>query len=159
ALTGYFMRYLVSALALAAMVFSGGSKCFVTEAVSQELSKAEQVYAELAKLPADQRSARIIYGARKEGHFRFVHSLRGTTGRKQAEAFQKRFAFLKVELTELGSQDAAERLVTEEAAGRHLTDLVVVEPADTTAILARNLAARYPTPATSRILPEYRIFI
>src|SRR5262249_25151618 len=95
----------------------------------------------------------------KEGHFRFVHSLRGTTGRNQTEAFQKRFPFLKVELTELGSQDAAERLVTEEAAGRHLTDLVIVEPGDTTLVLQRNLAARDSTPLIARILPEYRVFI
>jgi ABC-type Fe3+ transport system substrate-binding protein len=85
--------------------------------------------------------------------------LRSTTGQNQTAAFQKRLPYLKVEMTELGSQDAAERLVTEEAAGRHLTDLVVVEPADTTTILARNLAARYPTPEISRILPQYRIFI
>jgi iron(III) transport system substrate-binding protein len=153
------MRYFVSALAFSAIAFNGGSYGFITAALSQGLSKAEQVYAELAKLPADQRAARIIEGARKEGHFRFVHSLRGTTGRNQTEAFEKRFPFLKVELTEVGSQDAAERLVTEEAVGRHLTDLAVVEPADTTVILARNLAARYPTPAIGRILPEYKIFI
>src|SRR5262249_60892372 len=113
---GPLMRYRASAFVFAALTasFSPG---FIAAAASQELSKAEQIYAELAKLPAAERSTRIIEGARKEGHFRFVHSLRGTTGRNQTEAFQKRFPFLKVELTELGSQDAAERLVTEEAAG------------------------------------------
>src|SRR6478609_11657283 len=102
------MRNLISALAFVAMVANSASMNFVNAAAGQELSMAEQIYSELAKLPADQRSTRIIEGARKEGHFRFVHSLRGTTGRNQTEAFQKRFPFLKVELTELGSQDAAE---------------------------------------------------
>jgi iron(III) transport system substrate-binding protein len=130
-----------------------------SEAEAQQPSKAEQIYLDLARLPEGERATRILEGARAEGHFRFIHSLRGSTGKNQTEAFQKRYPFLQVEVTELGSQDAAERLVTEEAASRHLTDLVVVEIADMTQILAQRLAAQYPTPSVSRILPQYRLFI
>jgi len=37
----------------------------------------EQLYATLAKLPADQREKRIEEGARKEGKLNFVHTWRG----------------------------------------------------------------------------------
>jgi iron(III) transport system substrate-binding protein len=128
-------------------------------AQAQTLSTVEQIYAELAKLPDNERQAKILEGARKEGAFRFIHSLRGTTGQAQLKAFQARYPFLQVEMSELGSQDAADRLVTEESAGRHLTDLVVVEPSDMSEMLAKNLAARYPTPAVKRVLKQYETFI
>ncbi|MGH8596451.1 MAG: hypothetical protein ACREXT_07325, partial [Gammaproteobacteria bacterium] len=40
-------------------------------------STAEQLYATLSKLPAEQREKRIEEGARKEGKLNFVHTWRG----------------------------------------------------------------------------------
>lgn len=133
--------------------------CLATGATAQQLSKAEQIYADLAKLAPEARLAKMIEGAKQEGQFRFVHSLRGKVGRSHTNLFQKRYPFLKVELSDIGSQDAAERMVTEESAGRHLTDAIVIELADGVDIFDKKLAARYPTPETARILPSYKDFI
>ena len=141
-------------LALLALV------CSVSGAWAQaNLTKAEQIYAELATLSPEVRAERILEGAKKEGKFRYINSLRSATGARMQAAIQKKYPFLKAELTELGSQDAAERLVAEEATGRHLTDVVIAAISDLTEVQSRNLPAAYPTPVISRIGKQYENFI
>jgi len=118
-----------------------------------ELSPAEKIYAELATLSPEEREKRIIEGAEKEGSLVFVHTWRGELARDHVDIFQKRYPFLNVEFIDIGSQDAAERLSAEEAAGRHLTDAMSVSIGDTDHI--RSLLAHYTTPALDKILPEY----
>jgi ABC-type Fe3+ transport system substrate-binding protein len=122
---------------------------------ARDLTAAEKLYVDLAKLPPQERQARIAEGAKKEGKFRFVHSLRGDLGREHHDLFVKRYPFVTVEMSELGSQDAAERLVAEEAAGRHITDAVVSETADLTEVLRRDIAAQYVSPESRRVLKQY----
>jgi ABC-type Fe3+ transport system substrate-binding protein len=126
---------------------------------ARDLSSAERLFADLAKLSPSERQARIVEGAKKEGKFRFVHSLRGDLGREHADLFRERYPFVTVELSELGSQDAAERLVTEETVGRHITDAVVSETPDLTEVLKRDLAARYVSPEIRRVLKQYEYLV
>jgi ABC-type Fe3+ transport system substrate-binding protein len=122
---------------------------------ARDLTPAEQIYADLAKLAPDTRHARILEGARKEGKFRFVHSLRGDLGTDHVALFAKHYPFVTLEQSELGSQDAAERLITEETAGRHITDAVVSETPDLTEILRKEMAAHYISPEIRRVLRQY----
>ena len=124
-----------------------------------ELSAAEKIYAELAVLAPAERQKRLEDGARREGRLTFVHTWRNNLYEAHVALFTKRYPFVKVDTTSIGSQDAAERLVAEETAGQHLTDLASLAVPDMEEVLARNLAARYPTPAISAILPRYRGFI
>ena len=126
---------------------------------ARDLTRAEQLFAELAMLSPGQRQGRIIEGAKREGTFRFVHSLRGDLGRDHIDLFRKRYPFVSVEQSELGSQDAAERLVTEEAVGRHITDAVVSETPDLTELLRRDIAAHYVSPEMRRVLKQYEYLI
>ena len=119
----------------------------------------EQLYAELAKLPPAERQKRIEEGARKEGVLNLIHTIRGALSRNHIALFQKAYPFVRVENTDIGSQDATEQLVAEETAGRHLTDVISVAIPDLTEVLKRNLAARYPTPAAAAILPKYKDFM
>jgi iron(III) transport system substrate-binding protein len=119
----------------------------------------EQLYATLAKLPADQRAKRLEEGARKEGALNFVHTWRGKNARDHVKLFEKRFSFIKVEMGDLGSQDAAERFIAEETAGRHLTDILTLGVPDLAVILKQNLLAKYVTPATKKILKPYQGFL
>lgn len=124
------------------------------------LSGPEKIYAELAALPRAERSRRIEDGARAEGKLVLVHTLRGSLGAGHVELFRKRYPFLALDVAgEVGSQDAAERLLAEESAGRHLTDAIVTAVMDLDELLRRNQVARYPTPAVDAILPRYRGFI
>ncbi len=120
---------------------------------------SEQLYATLAKLPADQREKRIEEGARKEGKLNFVHTWRGKNARDHVKLFEKRYPFVKVDMGDLGSQDAAERFIAEESAGRHLTDILTLGVPDMAVILKHNFVAKFPTPATKKILKQYQNFI
>lgn len=123
-------------------------------------SAAEKLYQELAALPAAERHKRLEDGARKEGRLVLIHTMRGTLSTNHVALFRKRYPFLNVSLEgDIGSGDAAERLYAEETAGRHLTDVINVALPDLTALNARNMIARFTTPATERILPPYKGFI
>jgi iron(III) transport system substrate-binding protein len=126
---------------------------------ARALTPAEQIYTDLARLAPEQRQARIVEGARREGKFRFVHSLRGDLARNHGLLFLKRYPFMTLEQDELGSQDAAERLVVEETTGRHITDAVVSETPDLTELLRRDIPARYVSPEIHRILKQYEYLI
>ena len=120
---------------------------------------SEQLYGTLAKLPADQREKRLEEGARKEGKLNFVHTWRGKNARDHVKLFEKRYPFIKVDMGDLGSQDAAERFIAEESAGRHLTDILTLGVPDMAIILKHNFVAKFPTPATKKILKQYQNFI
>lgn len=122
-------------------------------------TKAEKIYAELAKLPPKERHEHIIAGAKKEGKLNIINSLRGKLGQNHTKLFRNRYPFLKVKMSELGSQDAAERLFAEEAAGRHLTDVIGLGVPDMAELISKDIAANYPTPATDKILKQYRKFL
>jgi ABC-type Fe3+ transport system substrate-binding protein len=120
---------------------------------------ADKLYADLAKLKPDQRTKKLEEGARKEGKLNFVHTWRGKLARDFGSAFEKRYSYLKFEMSDLGSQDAAERFIAEERTGRHLTDILSLAVPDLAVILKQDLVARYPTPATDKILKQYRGFL
>jgi iron(III) transport system substrate-binding protein len=122
-------------------------------------TSVEQLYATLAKLAPDQRTKRLEEGARKDGSLVFIHTFRGKLARDQVRLFEKRYPFVKVDMGDMGSQDAAERLIAEETAGRHLTDALSLAVPDLPVILDQNLVARYPTPATKRIPKKFQGFI
>jgi iron(III) transport system substrate-binding protein len=130
---------------------------FIPAAMAQT---ADRAYAQLAALPPAERAKRIEDGARAEGKLAMIHTMRGDLSIDHVALFQKRYPFLKIELEgDIGSQDATERLFTEETAGRHLTDVVNVALPDLTQLRNRDMLARFSSPAVASILPPYRGFI
>src|SRR5215472_4990175 len=81
---------------------------------SGSLPGAEQIYKDLAKLPEAERAKRLEEGARKEGKLNFVHTWRGQIAKDFVKAFEKHYSSIRVEMSDLGSQDAAERFIAEE---------------------------------------------
>ncbi len=122
-------------------------------------TNVEKLYADLAKLPPAERSKRLIEGSKREGILDFVEALRGKLGRGHRNLFKKMYPWLNVKRSELGAQDAAERILAEEAAGRHLTDVIGSTVLDIAEILKKKLYARYQTPATDKILKKYKNFL
>jgi iron(III) transport system substrate-binding protein len=136
------------------------SLLWTRSAVTAELSPAEQLYAELAKLPAAERQKRLEEGARKEGKLAVLLGFRGSLARDHISIFRKRYPFLNVDMSDSGSDEAIERVVAEETVGRHLTDVVsTVSVIEVGTLLERNLVARYPTPATEIVWPVYKDFL
>src|SRR6267142_4947975 len=111
---------------LALLVFAALAAVALPPAATAQTSP-DQIYAELAKLPAAERAKRLEDGARREGKLVMIHTMRGNLSVDHVALFKKRFPFLAVELEgDIGSQDATERLYSEETAGRHFTDVVNV---------------------------------
>jgi len=150
-------RLLRLTLALACLPLAAAS--LPRPAPAQELSPAEKIYADLAKLPPDERQEKLVEGARKEGKLILVHTWTTPLAKPWTDLFNKVYPFLNIDFNDMGSQDAAERFVDEETAGKHLTDLLSLAVYDMQSILDHNFAARYPTPATDAILPRYRGFL
>jgi ABC-type Fe3+ transport system substrate-binding protein len=119
----------------------------------------EQLYAGMAKLPAAERSKKIEEGAAKEGTVVVIPAFSGPLSVKMVDLFAKQFPKVKVAASDMTTEAGVERLVTEETAGRHLTDVIGATLPDINILLRKDLIARYPTPATDAILPRYRSFI
>jgi iron(III) transport system substrate-binding protein len=137
--------------AVAIAVFAVG-----TARAAADLSPNEKLFAELYKLPAAERTQKIIEGAKKEGGFQFLTGIRGKDGQALLTYWVKRYPDIKIDRSELGAQDAAARVYAEETAGRHLTDVATMSVADTALLLEKNFTARFETPATDKVLPQYK---
>ncbi len=142
---------------LAAAVVAFG---FVVQAPSAGAQSAnEKLYAELAKLPADQRAAKILEGAKKEGKVEALSANFGVRWRPNDLQWEQRFPGIKFNKVGLASSAIADRIIAEETAGKHLTDVGVLSSVDTVLLTSRDLLASFPTPLTDRILPKYRGFL
>lgn len=124
---------------------------------AQAQTRVENLYAEIEKLPQEQRQKRLEEGARTEGQLRLIHSWNRELSEKHMAVFKARYPFIKVSMVILGSQDATERLLAEATAGRHLTDVVTIEVADIPAVVSH--VARYDTPVVSALLPQFQMMI
>ncbi|TDI67893.1 MAG: extracellular solute-binding protein [Alphaproteobacteria bacterium] len=120
-----------------------------------EMSKAEKIYAALAKLPADARAKRIEQGAKAEGKV-VILGTGGSRGRKLSKMFKKQFPYLKAEISRMGSQQKVERFIAEERAGRHLTDALSVAVPVLGLPAQLDLLARYETPLAAKIGPSFK---
>ncbi|MDH3445508.1 MAG: hypothetical protein OEN50_16400, partial [Deltaproteobacteria bacterium] len=142
------MKKLINSMMLRVMVAAcfGTALCFSYDDLSAQ-TPAEKIYQTLAKLSGAERAKKLAEGARKEGKLNMVHTLRGKLGRNHVGLFEKRYPFVNVEVSDMGSQDSAERLIAEETAGRHLTDVISLAVPDLPVIIKQDLVANYPTPA------------
>lgn len=122
------------------------------------MSAVEKLYADLYKLAPAERLKKLEEGARKEGTLVNINALGGSLGTGFDKLFATRYNFIEVKATNLGAQDSVDRMVAEEASGRHLTDVAGSTVPDMALAMEKNIQARYPTPASERILPRYAGF-
>src|SRR5262249_21938984 len=74
---------------------------FTLAAPAVAQTPAEKLYAELARLPAAERTARLEAGARAEGKLAFVHTLRAKLGLDHINLFRKRYPFIDVDASDM----------------------------------------------------------
>ena len=139
-----------------------GIVAVVGGAKAQELTRAEKIYAELAKLPNAERQKHLEAGAAKENRLNFINHA-GPRGANILKSFLKQYPFISernIDAPNVSAPDAAERLYNEETAGRHLTDAIITASSvDFGEHYAKRMIAHYPTPANDKILPRYRQFM
>jgi iron(III) transport system substrate-binding protein len=142
--------------AVLAYGLAGAARAGNLENPSYPMNANEQLFAELAKLPAAERHAKLVEGAKKEGKMEIIQTLPGQLGRSVTKVYRDAYTFVKVQETNLGTNFAMERLVTEERAGKHLTDVTGGDLTEATYPLEEGFIARNPTPAVEKILPQYK---
>jgi ABC-type Fe3+ transport system substrate-binding protein len=142
-----FMKILVGAAL-------GGAVLAATPVQAQ--TAAEKLYAALAGLPQAERIKRLEEGAKKEGSFRYIQTITGNDGKQHGDIFAKKYNFLKIEFSQMDSQDGSERMIVEETAGKHLTDVVSNAVPDLGRAMKLGVTAVYKTPMTDKVLPQYK---
>lgn len=124
------------------------------------LNAVEQLYEDLSKLPKGERAAKILEGAKKEAKLDVIQALGGTLGRNYTKIFRETYSFVSVNESLLGTDEAVTRIVAEERAGRHITDLISGGGIpEMNGMIDFKIAARLKTPAIEAILPPYRGFL
>jgi ABC-type Fe3+ transport system substrate-binding protein len=123
-----------------------------------EPSAVDKLYADLAKMPQKDRAAKILEGAKKEGKFDALSANIGTEWDPHDQLWAKAYPDVKQAKIGLMSAQVAERFLTEESTGKHLTDLLQLSSADSPILIEKGYAASFPTPNLDMILPKYKGF-
>jgi ABC-type Fe3+ transport system substrate-binding protein len=126
-------------------------------ASAAQLNKIEKTFAELDKLSPADRHAKIVAAAKKEGKV-IISVGPSATGRRHVRLFDKRYPYLDTGYLRVNSARSQEIFLSEEAAGKHLTDAMAINAPDLGIMFKRDLAARFPTPAADKIEKKYNNF-
>jgi ABC-type Fe3+ transport system substrate-binding protein len=146
-------------LAAATALSAGSAGAGNLEKPDYPLNANEQLYADLFKLPEAERHEKIVDGAKKEDKYEMIYGFNGKLGTDYANIFKKAYPFVKFNGIFLGSNDSNPRILAEEKSGQHITDVLSgTGIMDTNQGLEAGIFARYPTPASKKILPQYRGF-
>lgn len=127
--------------------------CLVLCAVSGALftpradgATAEEILAEVAKLPAAERQRRLEEGAKKEAALT-VYSNQGLeTIRTYSDGFAKKYPFVKIDATRLQGAAGLDRILLEHRIGKLQADVVGVDFDNITELLKSGVLGRYDSP-------------
>ena len=134
-----------------ALVFAGK----VAGAAQSDLSKAEQIFAELMALPAKQRMQKLVEGAKKEAALNYYAPDREDLTNLRVDLFKEIHpgVLQKVESPRVLPEIMINRLLTEERAGKHQADVVWLQFHQVSALEREGMLARYVA-VEDAVLPE-----
>jgi len=98
----------------------------------------------------------LIDGAKKEGQVVFYASMEAVSAQRITAAFEKKYPFIKVDATRIGSERMATRLGAEAQARKVRADVVQQSAFDFYGVLQKGLFESYFSPERSAYPPEYR---
>jgi iron(III) transport system substrate-binding protein len=95
-------------------------------------------------------------GARKEGSVAWYGTINLTDGTKIADAFEKKYPFLKVNLYRAGSQVLLNRVASEQRAGKQLADVIESNIVESYLFQKKGLFERYRSPEAGAFPAEFK---
>ncbi len=98
----------------------------------------------------------LIDGAKKEGQVVFYASMEAPSAQRLSGAFERKYPFLKVEATRIGSERMATRLIAEAQARKVRADVVHQSAFDFYGVLQKGLFDSYLSAERAAIPAEYR---
>ena len=104
----------------------------------------------------DVSAQSLIDGAKKEGQVVFYASMEAVSAQRITAAFEKKYPFIKVDATRIGSERMATRLVAEAQARKARADVVQQSAFDFYAVFRKGLFESYFSPERAAFPAEYR---
>jgi iron(III) transport system substrate-binding protein len=104
--------------------------------------------------PASAQS--LIDGAKKEGQVVFYASMEAVSAQRITAAFEKKYSFIKVDATRIGSERMATRLLAEAQARKVRADVVQQSAFDFYGVFQKGLFESYFSPERAAYPAEYR---
>lgn len=97
-------------------------------------------------LAQDHHTTALIEGAKKEGSVMWYTSMNGEDAKKMADAFNRKYPFVKIEFFRSNSTKILHRIMTETRTGRYLFDVVAVSGFEIYQMIKSGLLQRYLSP-------------
>lgn len=119
-------------------------------------AKRPRTLDELASYTGADRQQILLEGAKAEGKVVWYTSLSGNY-KEIVEAFKKKYPEVAIDVYRAGSNDVAQRLVSEAQAGRYLADAVEVTPGSLILLRERKILKPYWSPELAKYPEEARI--
>jgi iron(III) transport system substrate-binding protein len=107
-------------------------------------------------IPCWIRAQSIIDGAKKEGQVVFYASMEAQSAQRLVAQFEKKYPFIKVAATRIGSERMATRLLAEAQARKVLADVVNQSAFDFYGVLQKGIFESYPSPERAKLPREYK---
>jgi len=117
----------------------------VTSSAPAQVS-ADRVLASANQLPARERTARLVEGARKERLIEWYGTIPFSQARELIDPFKKHYPFIELKYTRGGSSSLFNRVVTEHKAGVHKVDLLGFASSLHTSLMKAGLVAKNMAP-------------
>jgi iron(III) transport system substrate-binding protein len=123
--------------------------------ISWGQAKRPRTLDELVSYTGADRQQIILDGAKAEGKLTWYTSLSGNY-KEIVEAFKKKYSQVAIDVYRAGSNDVAQRLVSEAQAGRYLADALEVTPGSLILLRERNILKPFWSPELARYPEEAR---
>jgi len=122
---------------------------WVASVSSASAASVESLYAEINKLPAAQRQARLEEGARREGAFVYYSISAAELIAAYVKGFTNRYPFIKAEFYRGSGNQLVVRTMMEHKTGRLAADVVSVGTENVMALKRSGIWTRYHTPESA----------
>jgi iron(III) transport system substrate-binding protein len=141
---GYVMFIAIFGILLA-IIFTAPSTVESASAPKSELSKTEQILADVMALPAKERLQKLVEGAKKEAALNFYAPDREDLTNLRIELFKEIHpgVIQRVQSPRVLPDIMIDRLLTEERAGKHQADVVWLQFHQVSALERDRMLARY----------------
>jgi ABC-type Fe3+ transport system substrate-binding protein len=100
--------------------------------------------------------ALLIEGAKKEGQVVLYASMEAQSAQRLTDGFERKYPFIKVNATRIGSERMATRLIGEAQARKVQADVVSQSGFDFYGVLQKGLFDIYNSPERAALPPEYK---
>ena len=107
-------------------------------------------------IPVHAASDAVLDGAKKEGQVVFYASMEAQSAQRLTAGFEKKYPFIKVNATRIGSERMATRLVSEAQARKVQADVVNQSGFDFYGVLQKGVFDVYNSPERAALPTEYK---